>query len=32
MRTPRSPSAAADWEPLLGLLGLARFLAPAPGT
>jgi len=24
--------AAADWEPLLGLFGLARFLAPAPGS
>jgi hypothetical protein len=23
---------AADWEPLLGLFGLARFLAPAPGS
>jgi len=22
----------ADWEPLLGLFGLARFLAPAPGS
>ena len=24
--------AAADREPLLGLFGLARFLAPAPGS
>ena len=24
--------AAADWEPLLGLFGLARYLAPAPGS
>jgi hypothetical protein len=24
--------AVADWEPLLGLFGLARFLAPAPGS
>ena len=24
--------AASDWEPLLGLFGLARFLAPAPGS
>jgi hypothetical protein len=24
--------ADADWEPLLGLFGLARFLAPAPGS
>ena len=24
--------AAADWEPLLGLFGLARYLAPAPGN
>jgi transposase-like protein len=24
--------AAPDWEPLLGLFGLARFLAPAPGS
>ena len=23
---------AADWEPLLGLFGLARFLAPALGS
>ena len=23
---------AADWEPLLGLFGLARYLAPAPGS
>jgi hypothetical protein len=23
---------AADWEPLLGLFGLARFLAPEPGS
>ena len=22
----------ADWEPLLGLFGLARYLAPAPGS
>jgi hypothetical protein len=23
---------AAEWEPLLGLFGLVRFLAPAPGS